>query len=556
MNFACLQVESGPNRGQVFDLAFGVATIGRDQTNSIQLSDPSVSRRHAELHFRDDQFVILDLQSANGVLVNGKRVHRQRLKFGDQIKLGESTLRFSEVSETSWIKSVAPNEPMASEDRTSERDTPVPSVSSGGVDNAAVILKARSNLQVMYQVAMATGPHTEFQELAERLIELVFNWTSADRAVFLRRCEVGVYEPIAIRVAEHLAGHQDVYHPNLDVLEIVEDKAEGIFSSNLAQDERFGDGVTKVVENIECIYAPVPGRNDLIGIIVVENLLDRRNAQADSTVRRLDNEQFKMLLAIAHQAAVAFEYADYYELRFTSERATAVGQILDALSHYMKNILQSINGGTHLIEDGIKHRDYDRIEMGWQLVRRNQDALSSLVMDMIDFGKPVPVKFEKVHLGELIERVVNKLQKTAAEQGVRLDWQKTDLPELRLDRNKIETALRNLILTEIHACRGQDPGIVEIRAALDGSALRIRISDNGVPLSLAELEGLFDPLAINERTKRTGLGLAVAKRSLVEHHGDVIARENPSGRGTLFEVILPASEWEIGKKTSRAPSVA
>jgi len=443
MNFACLQVESGPNRGDVFDLAFGVATIGRDQTNSIQLRDPSVSRRHAELHFRDDEFVILDLQSANGVIVNGKRVHRQQLQFGDRIRLGESTLRFAEVSETSWIRSVAPKAATSLEDTPKEQDTPAHTSENADVDNAEVILKTRSNLQVMYQVAMATGPHTEFQDLAERLVELVFNWTSADRVVFLRRTEGGLYEPIVERVAEHLEPRKEPYKPDQDVLAFVEESAEGVFLPDPELEEKFRIGSENSSKEekhlVECIYAPIPGRNELIGIIVVENELDRRNAQADSTVKRLDKEQFKMLLAIAHQAAVAFEYADYYELRFSSERATAVGEILDALSHYMKNILQSINGGTLLIEDGMKQRDYDRVEMGWQLVRRNQDALSALVMDMIDFGKSSPVRFEQVELSELVDHVVAKLEKTAAEQGVQLNWERVDLPAMLMYQQKIET---------------------------------------------------------------------------------------------------------------------
>ena len=69
MRVGSLVVTGGPLQGKTFDLAMGIATLGRDQTNSIQLSDPEVSRRHAELHFRDDEFIILDLGSSNGISV-------------------------------------------------------------------------------------------------------------------------------------------------------------------------------------------------------------------------------------------------------------------------------------------------------------------------------------------------------------------------------------------------------------------------------------------------------------------------------------------------------
>lgn len=70
--------------------------IGRRQDNDIVFSNDSVSGHHAEIHLgRDGSFTITDLNSGNGVLVNGKRVTQSSLRDGDIIELGEVGFRFS-----------------------------------------------------------------------------------------------------------------------------------------------------------------------------------------------------------------------------------------------------------------------------------------------------------------------------------------------------------------------------------------------------------------------------------------------------------------------------
>ncbi|MDP3014715.1 MAG: DUF3662 and FHA domain-containing protein [Candidatus Subteraquimicrobiales bacterium] len=81
---------------QVFPLNKPRATLGRLKTNDICLSDTNVSRKHAEIVQTDTSFTIRDLDSTNGIFVNGKRVKKQRLKDGDIITLGKTNLRFKE----------------------------------------------------------------------------------------------------------------------------------------------------------------------------------------------------------------------------------------------------------------------------------------------------------------------------------------------------------------------------------------------------------------------------------------------------------------------------
>jgi hypothetical protein len=70
------------------------AVVGRSQRCDYVLSDPNVSRRHFELQLRGADWYLVDLDSTNGVTLNGKRVRDSRLRPGDEIVAGTSSFRF------------------------------------------------------------------------------------------------------------------------------------------------------------------------------------------------------------------------------------------------------------------------------------------------------------------------------------------------------------------------------------------------------------------------------------------------------------------------------
>ncbi len=67
--------------------------VGRAGGCDVVLSDPSVSRWHARLHFRDGRWVLQDLDSTNGTIVNGVRVGRCELRPGDRLIFGDKHIR-------------------------------------------------------------------------------------------------------------------------------------------------------------------------------------------------------------------------------------------------------------------------------------------------------------------------------------------------------------------------------------------------------------------------------------------------------------------------------
>lgn len=80
-------------------LGVGLLSIGRSIDCQVVLDSISVSRRHAQVGLKNDQPVVIDLGSANGVYVNGQRVNGERvLAAGDTIVIGDQELRLAQVS--------------------------------------------------------------------------------------------------------------------------------------------------------------------------------------------------------------------------------------------------------------------------------------------------------------------------------------------------------------------------------------------------------------------------------------------------------------------------
>jgi hypothetical protein len=72
----------------------GPWSLGRSQENDIVINDPNVSRKHARISRADNGFVVEDLGSTNGTLLDGAPIDREMIEGGDELTFGQSTARF------------------------------------------------------------------------------------------------------------------------------------------------------------------------------------------------------------------------------------------------------------------------------------------------------------------------------------------------------------------------------------------------------------------------------------------------------------------------------
>ena len=544
MRINSMVVVKGPQKGLAFELPIGIVTVGREQTNSVQISDPEVSRRHAEFHFQEGRFVVVDLGSSNGIFVNETRVKRKVLSAGDEVRMGGTTLLFHGQKPLSTDSLSAQGLGAPESDGGTLRDaSPTETIIGLPVPAETVdwIAQAKSNLQMMCETAMATSLHTEIDLLIERLMDLVFSWITADRAcVVLWDEALGDWVVKSTRQRPKSQDQGFSFYPYRPILNYVREQEEGIFSANHKEDPRLDvEAADGEVGGRSVMCVPIRGRDEITGLIYVECDLAPENGTEGPRPSVFQPDQLKMLLAIGHQAAVAIENTGYYSMMLQRERNIAVGEVMESLSHYIKNVMQSINGGAHLIECGLKEKQYDLVEQGWMMVQRNQEYLSGLVMDMLAHSQPAVPNLSWGDLCQLLGATMRGLERRAGYHHVKLDWDLGhEAIRVRFDYALLERAFQNILLTAINTCR--EEGVVSLMMDLeaDSEQLVVTIRSSESEMRPEEFGAMFDPLSVNENSNLMGIAMSVSENSIKAHGGSVgVAREADSG--IVFSVTLP-----------------
>lgn len=98
-----LLVRQGPQIGLQFSITTNRVVLGREETCDIVIQDAEVSRRHCQISWEGNAYVIQDLGSTNGTFVNGSQIGVPRvLTNGDTLGLGQTTLIFESQEDSSW----------------------------------------------------------------------------------------------------------------------------------------------------------------------------------------------------------------------------------------------------------------------------------------------------------------------------------------------------------------------------------------------------------------------------------------------------------------------
>ncbi len=593
---ASLFVIRGNDQGSRFEFTEQVR-LGRDSTSDIQLHDTEVSRQHAEIRASGDQFVLVDSDSSNGTFVNGQRIERCTLASGDQVQLGRTLLLYTGPAEES-AEDLAEAVSIAMQS-TDDQSRIVHSVTQqdgsrvfdldADLPQNSWLARARSNLQVMYRTALAVSHTLDIDQLLQRIMDLIFEWVEADRGcVMLFDVDGGQLEPKVRRTRKRPAGakrrSEDRITISKTILDYVLGHNEGVLTSDAQQDDRWTAAASILQAGIrEAICVPMQGRYDVVGVIYIDTSTSAQEVIRKGLAAKFTEEHLKLMIAIAHQAALAIEDTRYYSAMVQAERLAAIGQTVAALSHHIKNILQGIRGGSYLIEMGISDEDPAVVRQGWKIVERNQNKISSLVMDMLTYSKEREPDRMSSDLNQVVGEVVELMQARAEELEVRLSWKPAPRMErFVFDPEMIHRAVLNVVTNAIDAAgelvaepdsgkpvepsaaepvEPVEPGAgepvelrrepaVEVAVEWDDSAkvLRVIVRDNGPGIPPEAMKILFSPFVSSKGARGTGLGLPVSEKILTEHGGQIRVESTP-GTGSTFTLELPAATPESGPAT-------
>jgi signal transduction histidine kinase/pSer/pThr/pTyr-binding forkhead associated (FHA) protein len=552
-----LLVIKGADEGKQFELTDDTVGVGRDPSNKIRLHDTEVSRRHAEFRQVDGSYLLVDTNSANGTFVNNKRVREIRLEAGDRIHVGQSTLVFSLGRSDSTAD-------------TSDLAQRISMITRGDVEMSSAIVKtieetegsrilaqadkaaspwlknALANLTIMYEASQATSHILDQQELLDRILELIFRTIAADRGcVMLTNPNTSDLEPKAVRWRRESA-REEKFALSRTIVDHVLQEKQGVLVADAAKDERFRTGQSIVKFGIrEVICVPMKGRHETLGVLYLDTHsgardLAREAASRQSTPSKFTEDHLNLAIAVAHQAALAVEETRYHHAMLQAERLAAIGQTIAALSHHIKNILQGLRSGSDIIKMGLKDKNDNLIQQGWRIADKNQGKIYNLVMDMLSYSKERVPAVEVTDPNEIVRDVHELMENRAKEMGVKLELKlDTSLPAIPIDPEGIHRALLNVVGNALDAVEDRpQPQVTLATRPADEGWLRIIVLDNGVGIPPQKQGEIFKPFVSTKGARGTGLGLAVSRKILREHGGDILV-QSQVGVGSKFILMLP-----------------
>jgi two-component system NtrC family sensor kinase len=571
-----LFVFRGNNQGMRFELEGDLLTIGRDAGNAIQLHDTEVSRRHAEIRRTGETFTLTDLASSNGSFVNGQAVTSHELANGDQIQLGGTAMLYTCLADDS-SGDLADKIDIIARQQPGDQSRIIRSIAeaegsrileANPADSGSPWLaRARSNLQVMYRTALAISHTLDIDQLLNRIMQLIFEWVEADRGcIMLVDPDSNHLEP-AVRRNRRGVKSDERITISRTILDYVMERNEGVLTSNARDDDRWNPAVSILQMGVcEAICVPMRGRYNMVGLIYIDTTISPQQIVQQKSITKFSDEHLKLMIAIAHQAALAVEDTRYYSAMVQAERLAAVGQTIATLSHHIKNILQGIRGGSFLIKEGLSQHDEKMVRKGWEFVEKNQDRISNLVMDMLTFSKEREPELVPADLNEVAADVVELMSSRAEEKQVELRFAPAEkIPTLIFDPEGLHRAILNVVTNALDACdrpaadlAGSDethvaaaeeeadlrqarPGKVEVRVEYDRDKrqARVVVSDNGPGIPPEEIDQVFSLFVSKKGNRGTGLGLPVSQKILTEHGGRIHVASQV-GEGSQFNLELPA----------------
>ena len=229
-----------------------------------------------------------------------------------------------------------------------------------------------------------------------------------------------------------------------------------------------------------------------------------------------------------------------------SERLAAVGQTVAGMAHGIKNILNGFKGGRYLVDIGIDKNNVDKLKNGWDMIKRNIEQTSELVMDLLSYSKEREPEYKACYPNDIADDVCELVRGNAQDYDIEIKKEFSDqIGEVILDPTTVHRALLNLVSNAIDACIFDDnidkKHQVNVRSAREGHFITFEVEDNGCGMDEEVRQKLFSSFFSTKGSKGTGLGLLVTHKLIEENQGEIDVSSSV-GEGTTFVIRLPVAD--------------
>ncbi|MDD5449294.1 MAG: ATP-binding protein [Candidatus Omnitrophica bacterium] len=557
-----LVIRTGEKKGLVYRLDDKEVSLGRGPSNTIVLPDRRVSRFHARIIHQGEEYVLEDLESTNGTMINNSPVTRKTLNYGDEILIGAATIAFLSLSAREDLigKVSGRSLKVVQEEKTAEDLTMKMALSPGDVRSLDVDLsrpdikalqEAYQRLMILYRINYNLGAITEMSKVLDNILELVLEVMDADRGCVMLIDEdtKGLIPQTAMN--RNGAGKDTAMTVSKTITAHVLNTGESVLISNVAGETRFKKAESVILAGIHsAICVPVKTKEKILGIMYVDSKV---------TALGFVRADLELLAAISNQAAMVIENAKLFddlkranlELKerqaqlIEAEKLSALGKFSSGIAHEINNPLTSIISYVEL--------SYERLTSGRTSaddIKKCADFLKIAVnevnrcrrvtQNLLQFARRGNSEMAPADINEILESALIISQYHMRKANINMVKNSAaGLPRITVDKDQIQQVFLNMIINAKDAMELTGGQLTITTSNIDNKWVEIKFEDTGCGIPKDKLETVFKPLYTTKpEGKGTGLGLSISLE-IVERHKGTIDVESEVGKGTTFFIRLP-----------------
>ncbi len=264
-----------------------------------------------------------------------------------------------------------------------------------------------------------------------------------------------------------------------------------------------------------------------------------------TTAHRFNDDEKRLLAALASFATVALQNARLYARVFQSEETlrknetlTTLGMLAAEIAHEIRNpllVIKLLHGtlGSDFQPDDPRRRDL-------QVITEKIEQLEGIVSRVLQFGRTPSTLHSRWSLAEILDDTLVLLRAKLAQASVQLHCTPPHRSLLvEANKGQLQQVMLNLVLNSLHAMpHGGELTILCTEEVLAGARLvHLNMTDTGTGIPITIQPRIFESF-LSGRADGTGLGLAIAKRIMKDHHGE-LTLVSTSPRGTTMRITLP-----------------
>jgi signal transduction histidine kinase/CRP-like cAMP-binding protein len=385
-----------------------------------------------------------------------------------------------------------------------------------------------NKLNYLIEITKRVNSTIQLDELLKIILEIALEITNADRGtvylvdeltgeIWSKVLQGDELTEIRLPLGKGIAGY-------------VAQTGETINLIDAYQDPRFNPEVDRKTgyRTKTMLCHPIKDKNNKV--VGVFQLINKK----DGIFTKKDEE---MLDALSIHASIAIQNAKMAQELVNNERLAVIGRMASSIIHDIKNPMTTIKAYAQVLRKKIG--EGEAIQLVDEVIRQI-DRLVNMAQEILDFSRGVTsLNFSKIKLGDFLDGVIAFLVRDFERNKIEIEKNLEFDDEVEMDVDKMTRVVFNIA----HNSRDAMPegGKFIIKTWREDNFFFMQFTDTGKGMPEEVKKKIFEPFVTYGKKHGTGLGMAITKKIVTEHKGDIFV-ESELGKGTTITIKLPLTQ--------------